>query len=166
MKGLDDELGPLLNKLEKKIKRRRLEKNKRKGMELVPDKGFSEICEKIILPVMVEYKKFLDPKEESVLLNCAIEKSQQLLKGITFELKDSNPISNYRSIRRITFFPRNGRVHIFEEGTLGDGHPIEASYTKNEITEEFVRKRLTGLIKEYVDKLLNIFNNDNLITST
>lgn len=166
MKGLDDELGPLLNKLEKKIKRRRLEKNKRKGMELVPDKGFSEICEKIILPVMVEYKKFLDPKEESVLLNCAIEKSQQLLKGITFELKDSNPISNYRSIRKITFFPRNGRVHIFEEGTLGDGHPIEASYTKNEITEEFVRKRLTGLIKEYVDKLLNIFNNDNLITST
>ena len=115
---------------------------------------------------MVEYKKFLDPKEESVLLNCAIEKSQQLLKGITFELKDSNPISNYRSIRRITFFPRNGRVHIFEEGTLGDGHPIEASYTKNEITEEFVRKRLTVLIKEYVDKLLNIFNNDNLITST
>lgn len=166
MKGLDDELGPLLNKLEKKIKRRRLEKNKRKGMELVPDKGFSEICEKIILPVMVEYKKFLDPKEESVLLNCAIEKSQQLLKGITFELKDSNPISNYRSIRKITFFPRNGRVHIFEEGTLGDGHPIEASYTKNEITEEFVRKRLTVLIKEYVDKLLNIFNNDNLITST
>lgn len=157
MKGLDDELGPLLNKLEKKIKRRRLEKNKRKGMELVPDKGFSEICEKIILPVMVEYKKFLDPKEESVLLNCAIEKSQQLLKGITFELKDSNPISNYRSIRRITFFPRNGRVHIFEEGTLGDGHPIEASYTKNEITEELVRKRLTGLIKEYVDKLLNSF---------
>ena len=166
MKGLDDELGPLLNKLEKKIKRRRLEKNKRKGMELVPDKGFSEICEKIILPVMVEYKKFLDPKEESVLLNCAIEKSQQLLKGITFELKDSNPISNYRSIRKLTFFPRNGRVHIFEEGTLGDGHPIEASYTKNEITEEFVRKRLTVLIKEYVDKLLNIFNNDNLITST
>lgn len=166
MKGLDDELGPLLNKLEKKIKRRRLEKNKRKGMELVPDKGFSEICEKIILPVMVEYKKFLDPKEESVLLNCTIEKSQQLLKGITFELKDSNPISNYRSIRKITFFPRNGRVHIFEEGTLGDGHTIEASYTKNEITEEFVRKRLTGLIKEYVDKLLNIFNNDNLITST
>lgn len=157
MKGLDDELGPLLNKLEKKIKRRRLEKNKRKGMELVPDKGFSEICEKIILPVMVEYKKFLDPKEESVLLNCAIEKSQQLLKGITFELKDSNPISNYRSIRKITFFPRNGRVHIFEEGTLGDGHPIEASYTKNEITEEFVRKRLTVLIKEYVDKLLNSF---------
>lgn len=157
MKGLDDELGPLLNKLEKKIKRRRLEKNKRKGMELVPDKGFSEICEKIILPVMVEYKKFLDPKEESVLLNCAIEKSQQLLKGITFELKDSNPISNYRSIRRITFFPRNGRVHIFEEGTLGDAHPIEASYTKNEITEELVRKRLTGLIKEYVDKLLNSF---------
>jgi len=157
LKGLDDELGPLLNKLEKKIKRRRLEKNKRKEMELLPDKGFSEICEKIILPIMVEYKKFLETKEESVLLNCAIEKSQELLlKGITFELKDSNPISNYRA-RRITFFPRNGRVHIFEEGTLGDAHPIEASYTKNEITEELVRKRLTGLIKEYVDKLLNSF---------
>ena len=105
---------------------------------------------------MVEYKKFLETKEESVLLNCTIEKSQQLLKGITFELKDSNPISNYRA-RRITFFPRNGRVHIFEEGTLGDAHPIEASYGKNEITEELVRKRLTGLIKEYVDKLLNSF---------
>jgi hypothetical protein len=156
LKGLDDELGPLLNKLEKKIKRRRLEKSKREEMELAPDKGFSEICEKIILPVMVEYKKFLETKEESVLLNCAIEKSQQLLKGITFELKDSNPISNYKA-RRITFFPRNGRVHIFEEGTLGDAHPIEASYTKNEITEELVRKRLTGLIKEYVDKLLNSF---------
>jgi hypothetical protein len=105
---------------------------------------------------MVEYKKFLETKEESILLNCAIEKSQELLKGITFELKDSNPISNYRA-RRITLFPRNGRVHIFEEGTLGDAHPIEASYTKNEITEELVRKRLTGLIKEYVDKLLNSF---------
>ena len=112
MKGLDDELGPLLNKLEKKIKRRRLEKSKREEMELAPDKGFSEICEKIILPVMVEYKKFLETKEESVLLNCAIEKSQQLLKGITFELKDSNPISNYRA-RRITFFPRNGKSTYF-----------------------------------------------------
>jgi hypothetical protein len=156
LKGLDDDLGPLLNKLEKKIKLRRLEKNKQKGKELVPDKSFSEICEKIILPIMVEYKKFLETKEESLLLNCAIEKSQQLLKGITFELKDSNPISNYRA-RRITFFPRNSRVHIFEEGTLGDAHPIEASYAKNEITEELVRKRLTGLIKEYVDKLLNSF---------
>jgi hypothetical protein len=156
LKGLDDDLGPLLNKLEKKIKLRRLEKNKQKGKELVPDKSFSEICEKIILPIMVEYKKFLETKEESILLNCAIEKSQRLLKGITFELKDSNPISNYRA-RRITFFPRNGRVHIFEEGTLGDAHPIEASYAKNEITEELVRKRLTGLIKEYVDKLLNSF---------
>ena len=39
--------------------------------------------------------------------------------------------------------------------TLGDGHPIESSYTKNEITKEFVRKKLNGLVKEYVDKLLN-----------
>ena len=155
MKELEYELGPLLNKLEKKLKRQSLENTKGKANKLVPDKAFGEVCEKIILPVMVEYKKFLEEKEERVLLNCAIKKSYQLQQGVTLELKDSNPKSNNVSMRRITFFPRNGRVHIFEEMTLGDGHPIESSYTNNEITEEFVRKRLTALIKEYVDKLLN-----------
>ena len=155
MKELDDELGPLLNKLEKKLKRQSLENNKRKANKSVPNKAFNEICEKVILPVMIEYKNFIEDKEERVLLNCNIKKSFQLQQGITLELKDCNPKSNNVSIRRITFFPRNDRVHIFEEMTLGDGHPIENSYTKNEITEEFVRKKLTGLIKEYVDKLLN-----------
>lgn len=155
MKQLDDDLGPLLNKLEKKLKRQSLENNKRKGNKSVSDKKFGEICEKIILPVMVEYKKFIEDKEERVLLTCTIKNSFQLQQGITLELKDSNPRSNNVSIRRITFFPRNDRVHIFEEMTLGDGHPIESSYTKNEITKEFVRKKLNGLVKEYVDKLLN-----------
>ena len=155
MKQLDDDLGPLLNKLEKKLKRQGLENNKRKGNKSFHDKAFGEISEKIILPVMVEYKKFIEDKEERVLLTCTIKNSFQLQQGITLELKDSNPKLNSVSIRRITFFPRNDRVHIFEEMTLGDGHPIESSYTKNEMTEEFVRKKLTGLIKEYVDKLLN-----------
>ena len=155
MKELDDELGPLLNKLEKKLKRQSLENNKRKGNKSVPDKAFGEICEKIIIPVIVEYKKFIEDKEERISLNCTIKKSFQLQQGITLELKNSNPKSNNVSIRRITFFPRNDRVHIFEEMTLGDGHPIEGSYTNNEITEDFVRKRLIGLTKEYVDKLLN-----------
>lgn len=155
MKQLDNDLGPLLNKLEKKLKRQSLEYNKRKGNKSVPDKKFGEICEKIILPVMVEYKKFIEDKQERVLLTCTIKNSFQLQQGITLELKDSNPKSNNVSIRRITFFPRSDRVHIFEEMTLGDGHPIESSYTKNEITEEFVRKKLNGLVKEYVDKLLN-----------
>ena len=106
---------------------------------------------------MIEYKKFLETKQENVYLNCAIEKAYELQEGITFELKGSIKISKQDSVRRITFFPRKDRVHIFEEGTLGDGHPVELSYTKNEITEEFVRKKLTGLIKEYVDKLLTGF---------
>ena len=153
MKRLDDELGPSLHRLEKKLKRQWQENKKRKGVELVPDKEFSEIIEKIILPIMIEYKKFLETKQENVYLNCAIEKPYQL-EGITFELKVSIKISKQDSGRRITFFPRKDRIHIFEEGTLGDGHPVELSYAKNEITEEFVRKKMTGLIKEYVDKLL------------
>jgi hypothetical protein len=155
LKELESELGPLLNKLEKKLKRQMLQNKKQKRRDFVPDKGFSEISERIILPIMIEYRKFLESKEEIVLLNCGIEVSDQLRQAITFELSDSNSISKYDSVRRITFFPRNDRVHVFEEGTLGDGHPIELSYTKNEITEDFIRERLTGLIKEYVDKLLN-----------
>jgi hypothetical protein len=155
MKDLESELGPLLNKLEKKLKWQRLQNKKLKRKDLAPDKQFSEISERIILPIMIDYKKFLESKEEIVSLDCGIEVSHQLCQAITFELSDSNPISKYNSARRITFFPRNDRVHVFEEGTLGDGHPIELSYTKNEITEEFVRKRLPGLIKEYLDKLLN-----------
>jgi hypothetical protein len=155
MKDLESELGPLLNKLEKKLKWQRLQNKKPKRKDFAPDKRFSEISERIILPIMIDYKKFLESKEEIVSLDCGIEVSHQLRQAITFELSDSNPISKYNSVRRITFFPRNDRVHVFEEGTLGDGHPIELSYTKNEITEEFVRKRLTGLIKEYLDKLLN-----------
>ena len=157
MKSLDDELGTSLHKLEKKLKRQNLENKKRKGVELVSDKEFSEIIEKIILPIMIEYKKFLEAKQENVYLDCVIEKPYQLHEGITFELKGSIKISKQDSVRRITFFPRNDRVHIFEEGTLGDGHPVELSYTKNEITEEFVRKKLTWMIKEYVDKLLTGF---------
>lgn len=157
LKSLDDELGQSLHKLEKKLKRQRLENEKRKVVKLVPDKEFGEIIEKIILPIMIEYKKFLETKQENVYLNCAIEKAYELQEGITFELKGSIKISKQDSVRRITFFPRKDRVHIFEEGTLGDGHPVELSYTKNEITEEFVRKKLTGLIKEYVDKLLTGF---------
>ena len=157
MKGLNDELGPLLHKLEKKLKRQRLENKKRIRVELDPDKWFSEISEKIILPIMIEYKKFLVTKEESLSLSCAIEKSHQLDEGIMFELKHSIPILKHHTVRRITFFPRKDRVHIFEEGTLGDGHPIELSYTRIEITEEFVRTKLTALIKEYVEKLLTSF---------
>ena len=157
MKSLDDELGTSLHKLEKKLKRQNLENKKRKGVELVSDKEFSEIIEKIILPIMIEYKKFLEAKQENVYLDCVIEKPYQLHEGITFELKGSIKISKQDSARRITFFPRNDRVHVFEEGTLGDGHPVELSYTKNEITEEFVKRKLTGLIKEYVDKLLTGF---------
>lgn len=157
LKSLEDELGPLFHKLEKNLKRQRLEIKKRKGVELVADKEFSEIIERIILPIMIEYKKFLETKQENVYLNCAIERPYQLHEGITFELKGSIKISKQDSVRRITFFQRKDRVHIFEEGTLGDGHPVELSYTKNEITEEFVRKKMTGLIKEYVDKLLTGF---------
>ena len=157
LKSLEDELGPLFHKLEKNLKRQRLEIKKRKGVELVADKEFSEIIKKIILPIMIEYKKFLETKQENVYLNCFIEKPYQLHEGITFELKGSIKISKRDTVRRITFFPRKERVHILEEGTLGDGHPVELSYTKNQITEEFVRKKMTGLIKEYVDKLLISF---------
>ena len=157
LKSLDDELGPSLHRLEKKLKRQWQENKKLKGKELVPDKEFNEIIEKIILPIMIEYKKFLETKQENVYLNCAIEKPHQLHGGLSFELKASIKISKQDSVRRITFFPRKDRIHIFEEGTLGDGHPIELSYTKNEITEQFVRRKLTALIKEYVDKLLTGF---------
>jgi hypothetical protein len=157
LNALDDELGPLLHKLEKKLIRQRLQNKKRKREDLDPDKWFSEISEKILLPIMIEYKKFLETNEESLLLSCAIEKSHQLDEGILFELKHSIPILKHDTVRRITFFPRKDRVHIFEEGTLGDGHPVELSYTRFEITQEFVRKKLTALIKEYVEKLLTSF---------
>ena len=157
LKSLDDELGPSLHKLEKKLKRQKPENKKREWVESVPDKEFNEIIETIILPIMIEYKKFLETKQENVYLNCAIEKPYELQEGITFELKGSIKIAKQDSVRRITFFPRKDRVHIFEEGTLGDGHPVELSYTKNEITEEIVKRKLTRLIKEYVDKLLTGF---------
>ena len=87
-------------------------------------------------------------------LTCAIEIPYQLHTGITFELNDSIKISKHPVTRRMTFFPRNERIHIFEEGLLGDGHPIELSYAKNKISKEFVRKKMSSLIKEYIDKLL------------
>ena len=154
MKGLEDELGPLIHRLEKKLKLQSLENKKRKSVKLDSDEWFSDTREKIILPIMTTYKKFMESKRESVSLICTIEKSYQLHEGITFQLKDSIPISKHDAVRRITFFPIKDRVHIFEEGTLGDDHPVELSYTKEEITDEFVRKKLTALIKEYVDKLL------------
>ena len=157
MKGLEDELDPLIQKLEKKLKRQRIENKKSKSVKLDSDEWFSDTREKIILPIMIKYKKFMENKRESVSLNCTVEKSYQLHEGITFQLKDSIPISKHDAVRRITFFPMKDRVHVFEEGTLGDGHPVELSYTKEEITEEFVRKKLTALIKEYVDKLLISF---------
>jgi len=157
LKGLEDELGPLIHNLEKKLKLQRIENKKRKNVKLGSDEWFSDIREKIILPIMIKYKKFMEGKSESVSLNCTIKKSYQLPEGITFQIKDSIPISKHDAVRRITFFPKKDRVHIFEEGTLGDDHPVELSYTKEEITEEFVRKKLTALIKEYVDKLLISF---------
>ena len=157
MKGLEDELGPLIHNLEKKLKRQRIENKKRKNVKLGSDEWFSDIREKIILPIMIKYKKFMESKSESVSLNCTIKKSYQLPEGITFQIKDSIPISKHDAVRRITFFPKKDRVHIFEEGTLGDAHPVELSYTEEEITEEFVRKKLTALIKEYIDKLLISF---------
>jgi len=157
LKGLEDELGPLIHNLEKKLKRQRIENKKRKNVKLDSDEWFSDTREKIILPIMIKYKKFMESKSESVSLNCTIKKSYQLPEGITFQIKDSIPISKHDAVRRITFFPKKDRVHIFEEGTLGDAHPVELSYTKEEITEEFVRKKLTALIKEYVDKLLISF---------
>jgi hypothetical protein len=155
LNGIDKELGKLFDKLEKKLQENKLAEDKKGREKLASDSEFGEISDNIIQPIMFEYKKFLETKGKRVSLSCTIEKPHPLLQNITFELKDSNLLSKYGSVPKITFFPKDGRVHIFEEGILGDGHSIESSYNKNEITEEFVRKRLTGLIKEYVDKLLN-----------
>ena len=157
MKDLEDELGPLIHKLEKKLKEKWLDNKERKSVKLDPDEWFSETTEKIILPIMIKCKNFLESKRQSVSLNCNIEKSNQLHEGVSFELKGSIPIAEYDAVRRITFFPKKYRIHILEEGTLGDGHPIELSYSKEELTQDFVRKKLTALIKEYINKLLISF---------
>lgn len=154
LKRLDDELGPSLHKLEIKLKRRRLVTEKQLGQKSGFDKEFNEIIKKTVLPIMTEYKKFLESKQQNMYLSCIIERPYQLDEGITFELKDSIKVSKQPTVRRITFFPRNERIHIFEEGLLGDGHPVELSYAKNEISKEFVRKKMSSLIKEYIDKLL------------
>lgn len=154
LKSLDDELDPSLRKLEIKLKQQRLKKEKQQGEKSGFDNEFNEIIKKTVLPIMIEYKKYLENKQENMYLSCIIEKPYHLLDGITFELKNSIKMSKQDAIRRITFFPRNDRIHIFEEGLLGDGHPVELSYAKNEISKEFVRKKMTSLIKEYIDKLL------------
>ena len=154
LKRLDDELGPSLHKLEIKLKRQRLVNEKQLGQKSGFDKEFNEIIKKTVLPIMTEYKKFLESKQQNMCLSCIIERPYQLHEGITFELKDSIKMSKQPTVRRITFFPRNERIHIFEEGLLGDDHPVELSYAKNEISKEFVRKKMSSLIKEYIDKLL------------
>jgi len=154
LKRLDDELGPSLHKLEIKLKRQRLVNEKQLGQKSGFDKEFNEIIKKTVLPIMTEYKKFLESKQQNMCLSCIIERPYQLHEGITFELKDSIKMSKQPTVRRITFFPRNERIHIFEEGLLGDGHPVELSYAKNEISKELVRKKMSSLIKEYIDKLL------------
>ncbi len=154
LKRLDDELGPSLHKLEIKLKRQRLVNEKQLGQKSGFDKEFNEIIKKTVLPIMIEYKKFLESKQQNMYLSCIIERPYQLHEGITFELKDSIKMSRQPTVRRITFFPRNERIHIFEEGLLGDGHPVELSYAKNEISKEFVRKKMSSLVKEYIDKLL------------
>lgn len=154
LKRLDDELGPSLHKLEIKLKRQRLLNEKQLGQKPGFDKEFNELIKKTVLPIMIEYKKFLETKQQNMYLSCIIERPYQLHEGITFELKDSIKMTKQPTVRRITFFPRNERIHIFEEGLLGDDHPVELSYAKNEISKEFVRKKMSSLIKEYIDKLL------------
>jgi hypothetical protein len=154
LKRLDDELGPSLHKLEIKLKRQRLLNEKQLGQKPGFDKEINEIINNTVLPIMIEYKKFLETKQQNMYLSCIIERPYQLHEGVTFELKDSIKMTKQPTVRRITFFPRNERVHIFEEGLLGDDHPIELSYAKNEISKEFVRKKMSSLIKEYIDKLL------------
>lgn len=154
LKKLDDELGPSLHKLEIKLKRQRLLNEKQLGQKPGFDKEFNELIKKTVLPIMIEYKKFLETKQQNMYLSCIIERPYQLHEGITFELKDSIKMTKQPTVRRITFFPRNERIHIFEEGLLGDDHPVELSYAKNEISKEFVRKKMSSLIKEYIDKLL------------
>lgn len=154
LKRLDDELGPSLHKLEIKLKQQRLLNEKQLGQKPGFDKEFNELIKKNVLPIMIEYKKFLETKQQNMYLSCIIERPYQLHEGITFELKDSIKMTKQPTVRRITFFPRNERIHIFEEGLLGDDHPVELSYAKNEISKEFVRKKMSSLIKEYIDKLL------------
>jgi hypothetical protein len=154
LKRLDDELGPSLHKLEIKLKRQRLLNEKQLGQKPGFDKEINEIINNTVLPIMIEYKKFLETKQQNMYLSCIIERPYQLHEGVTFELKDSIKMTKQPTVRRITFFARNERVHIFEEGLLGNDHPIELSYAKNEISKEFVRKKMSSLIKEYIDKLL------------
>jgi hypothetical protein len=154
LKRLEDELGPSLHRLEIKLKRHRLIKIKQQGRGSALDKEFKEIIKKTVLPIMIEYKKFLEAKQQDLCLSSTIETPYQLHEGITFELRDSIKISKQPTTRRITFFPRNERIHIFEEGLLGDDHPVELSYAINEISKEFVRKKMSSLIKDYIDKLL------------
>ncbi len=159
MQEFDKDLSQLLGKLKKKLQEDKLKNEMEVNESLDPDHEFIELSENIILPTMLEFKKYLKTEEKNILIGCTIEEPHLFLHDLSFELKDLNLASKFGSAPKLTFFPKNGRVHIFEEGTLGDGHPVESSYNKNEITEEFVKKRLTALIKEYVDKLLNRLNN-------
>ena len=62
---------------------------------------------------MIEYKKFLETKQENVYLNCSIEKPYQLHEGITFELKGSIKISKQDCCKKDYFLPKEGKSTYF-----------------------------------------------------
>ncbi len=142
MEDIEKELGPVLdeyNKMQRKIK-----ENKRQEREqyIAREKEFKVLFDKIVKPVMADYSKYLETKNIDSYIT-----EDPNMADMAFGFHPSGLTERLRSAE-IKFSRQDKKLKIVERNEMAT---VESNYEKQDLNQEFVRKKLTDLIKNFFE---------------
>ena len=154
MEDLEKELGPLIENLQNLVRDAKEKKLDSLREDEDFKKEFNQLSKGVIEPVMRKFESYLQSKD----VNSSVNIQSQIVAGknpsIEFSLHFK--LTHESKYPNIKFSSSGERISIQEDGLTAKGEVrqdmMPEYYDKEEITEEFIKKRLIRLIKSCFDK--------------
>ena len=146
MVDVEKELGPLFDKLDAQKKLREEESQKYVQELHAQYTEFNGLVDTTIYPVMRDYQIYLQKRSIMADISREPRPGLQSLPSIKFSMMDTNILSGgtYPSLK---FGPIEGSIRVITEGKK----PSANRHSKDQINQDFVKSKLTDLIKSCYD---------------
>jgi hypothetical protein len=142
MEDIEKELGPLLdeyNNMQQKIKGK---KRQEREQYIAREKEFKDLFNTIVKPVMADYSKYLETKN----IDSYITEDPNIAE-IAFGFHPSDLTERRRSAE-INFSRQDEKLRVVERNEMAT---VESNYEKQDLTHEFIRRKITDLIKNFFE---------------
>ena len=154
MEDLKDELGPFIDKFNEARLKTDRERNDKNTREDEFRQEFKSITTDRIKPIMAEYQTLLELKNQrcNIIIKPGPESYQYDDPMISMTVGFPNNYSNYSEI---TFSLQGESIGIHSNirdpnGSGGSGPG--GTYTKDQLTDEFIKEKLTSFVKDIYNK--------------